>query len=87
MSDDEAGAKAEYVESAKNLSIAVKQLAGAPDAMIVGQLLGLIYEQQRKYKDAIALYKGLLRDFPTAPEAEAVRSFITQIEKQLAEQP
>lgn len=87
LSDDETLSKAAYTEAAKNLSIAVKQLAGAPDAMIVGQLLGLIYEQQHRYKDAIALYKGLLRDFPTAPEAEAVRSFITQIEKQLAEQP
>lgn len=87
LSDDEIQSKAAYTEAAKNLSIAVKQLSGAPDAMIVGQLLGLIYEQQRKYKEAIALYKGLLRDFPTAPEAEAVRSFITQIEKQLAGQP
>ena len=87
LSDDDALAKAAYLEAAENLSVAVKQLAGAPDAMIVGQLLGLIYEQQHKFKDAIALYKGLLRDFPNAPEAEAVRSFITQIEKQMAEQP
>lgn len=87
LADDEVQSKAAYAEASKNLYLAVKQLSGAPDAMIVGQLLGLIYEQQGKYKEAIALYKGLLRDFPDASEAEAVRSFITQLEKQMAEQP
>src|SRR5437868_3065589 len=67
---------ANYVEAAKNLKIAVKQLSGAPDAIVVYQLLGLIYERQKKYTEAIALYEEFLRVFPDVPESESVRSFI-----------
>lgn len=73
-------------EAAKNLSMAVKQLGGAPDAMVIMQLLGLIYEKQKRYKEAIAVYEEFLRVFPDSNEAEAVRSFIVQINRQLAEQ-
>jgi tetratricopeptide (TPR) repeat protein len=73
-------------EAAKNLSIAVKQLSGAPDAIVIMQLLGLIYERQKRYKEAIAVYEDFLRIFPDSSEAEAVRSFIVQINKQMAEQ-
>lgn len=73
-------------EAAKNLSMAVKQLSGAPDAMVIMQLLGLMYEQQKRYKEAIAIYEDFLRIFPDSNEAEAVRSFILQINKQLASQ-
>ena len=74
-----------YNEAAKYLSIAVKQLGGAPDAMIVYQLLGLIYEKQKRFKEAIALYEEFLKIFPDASEAGAVESFIVQIKKQMAE--
>lgn len=73
-------------EAARNLSMAVKQLSGAPDAMVIMQLLGLMYEQQKRYRDAIKVYEDFLRIFPDSNEAEAVRSFIVQINKQLASQ-
>lgn len=72
---------ANYVESAKYLKSAVKQLSGAPDAMIIYQLLGLIYERQKNFKDAIATYEDFLRVFPDSAEATAVRSFIVQLRK------
>lgn len=74
-----------YNESAKYLAVSVKQLGSAPDAIVVSQLLGLIYERQKKFKEAIALYEEFLRRFPDASEAGAVASFIVQIKKQLAE--
>jgi tetratricopeptide (TPR) repeat protein len=77
---------ANYNEAAKNFSIAVKQLGGAPDAIVVYQLVGLIYERQKKFKEAIALYEKFLEIFPNAAESDAVRSFIVQIRKQMAEQ-
>lgn len=82
--EDERAATAAYNEAAKNLSTAVKQLSGAPDATVIMQLLGLIYEEQKRYKEAIAVYEEFLRLFPDSVEAEAVRSFIVQIKKQLA---
>lgn len=77
---------AHYTESAKNLSVAVKQLGSAPDAIVVYQLLGLIYERQKKYQEAIALYRSFLKIFPDSSEATAVESFIVQIQKLMAEQ-
>jgi len=75
-----------YTESARNFAVAVKQLGTAPDAPVVIQLLGLVYEQQKKYKEAIALYENFLRLFPDSPEASAVASFIVQLKKQMVEQ-
>jgi tetratricopeptide (TPR) repeat protein len=75
-----------YEESAKNLKAGLKQLSGAPDAIILYQLLGLVYERQKKYSDAIAIYEEFLRFFPDVTEASAVRSFITQLKKDLADQ-
>ena len=72
---------ANYVEAAKYLKTAVKQLSGAPDAMVIYQLLGLIYERQKNYKEAIATYEDFLRIFPDSAEATAVRSFIVQLKK------
>lgn len=83
--DDPEAVKA-TAEAAKNLSMAVRQLSGAPDALVIMQLLGLIYEEQKRYKEAIAVYEDFLRTFPDSNEAEAVRSFIVQINKQLAGQ-
>lgn len=70
-----------YNEAAKNLKAALKQLSGAPDCIVIYQLLGLVYERQKKYADAIATYEEFLRIFPDVPEATAVRSFIVQLKK------
>lgn len=76
---------AHYAESTRHLATAVKQLGSAPDAIVVYQLLGLIYERQKKYKEAIALYEDFLRIFPDSSEASAVESFIVQIKKQMTD--
>ncbi len=75
-----------YIESAKYLKSGVKQLGGSPDAMVIYQLLGLVYERQKKYADAISTYENFLRLFPDTIEAEAVRSFIVQLKKDQASQ-
>ena len=75
-----------YTESAKNLRMALKQLSGAPDSIVIYQLLGLIYERQKRYADAIALYEEFLRIFPDTAEATAVRSFIIQLKKDMSSQ-
>jgi tetratricopeptide (TPR) repeat protein len=73
--------EANYMEAVKNLRSGIKQLSGAPDAEVLYQLLGLIYEKMKKYDDAIAVYEEFLRVFPDSNEASAVRSFIVQIKK------
>lgn len=65
-----------------NFTSAIKQLGSAPDAAVVYQLLGRIYEKRGENDQAIALYKTFLKLFPDSPESTAVRSFITQLEKQ-----
>jgi tetratricopeptide (TPR) repeat protein len=75
---------AAYTEAAKNLMTAVKQLSGAPDAAVIYQLVGMVYEEQKRFKEAIALYEDFLKTFPESPEAEAVRSFIVQIKKEMS---
>lgn len=84
-SSDFEAERANYDESIKYLATAVKQLGSAPDAMVVYQLLGLIYERQKRYPEAIALYEDFLELFPNTSEAGAVESFIVQIKKQMAE--
>lgn len=76
---------ANYTEAAKNLRVALKQLSGAPDTVVIYQLLGLIYERMKKFDDAIAIYEEFLRIFPNSNEADAVRSFIVQVRKQMNE--
>lgn len=72
---------ANYAESLKYLEKSIKQLSGAPDSIVIYQLVGLIYEREERFDDAIALYQEFLQIFPDTPEATAVRSFITQIKK------
>lgn len=84
--DDSVEERTAYAEAAKNLSVAIKQLGGAPDNTVVYQLLGMLYERQKKFNEAIAVYEDFLRTFPESNDAEAVRSFIVQIKKQMAEQ-
>lgn len=78
---DLAAEDANYIEASKNLTIALKQLGSAPDAIVLYQLLGLVYEKQRKYDDAIRVYNEFLRRFPDSNDAPAVQSFIEQIRK------
>ncbi|MGB7201652.1 MAG: tetratricopeptide repeat protein [Pyrinomonadaceae bacterium] len=80
-SGDFDGEEVNYAESTKYLKTALKQLSGAPDAIIIYQLLGLIYERQKKPTEAIQVYEEFLRFFPDTVEAEAVRSFIVQLKK------
>ncbi len=47
--------------------------------------LGLVYERQKKFADAIATYEEFLRIFPNSNEATAVRSFIVQLKKDMNE--
>ncbi len=75
-----------YAQSVKYFPSAIRQLSGAPDAIIVYQLFGLVYEKMKKYKDAIAVYEEFLRVFPDISEASVVRSFIVQLKKQMSEQ-
>lgn len=75
-----------FAEASKNLKMSLKQLSGAPDTVVIYQLLGLLYERQKKYKEAIATYEEFLRIFPTSNEATAVRSFIVQLKKDMASQ-
>lgn len=72
---------ANYAESIKYLVTSIKQLSGAPDSIVIYQLVGLIYEREERFDEAIALYQEFLQIFPDTPEATAVRSFITQIKK------
>jgi tetratricopeptide (TPR) repeat protein len=76
------GEAANYNEAATDFSAAVKQLAGAPDAVVIYQLLGLVYEKQKKFNDAIRVYNEFLQRFPDSNDAPAVKSFIQQIRKQ-----
>ncbi len=79
---DYARETANYLEAAKNLSLTIKQLSGAPDSVVLYQMLGLVYEQQKKPDAAIGVYQEFLKFFPGHPEAEAFQSFIDQLRKQ-----
>lgn len=81
------GEDTNFAEAAKNLKVSLKQLSGAPDTSVIYQFLGLIYERQKKYKEAIAVYEEFLRIFPNSNDATAVRSFIVQLKKDMADQP
>lgn len=74
-----------FAEASKYLKQSLKQLSGAPDSVVIYQLLGLILERQKRYKEAIAVYEEFLRMFPKSSEVTAVRSFITQLQKNLAD--
>jgi tetratricopeptide (TPR) repeat protein len=75
-----------YAQSVKYFPSAIAQLSGAPDAIVVYQLFGLVYEKMKKYQEAIKVYEEFLRVFPDSSEASVVRSFIVQLKKQMSEQ-
>lgn len=78
---------ANFAEASKYLRTSIKQLSGAPDTSVIYQLLGLVYERQKKYKEAIAIYEEFLTLFPNSSDTTAVRSYIVQLKKSLADQP
>lgn len=78
--------KANYQLATTKFITAIQQLSGAPDAEILYQMLGVAYEKQQRYQDAIKVYEEFLRAFPDSNEASAVRSFIVQAQKQMKEQ-
>jgi tetratricopeptide (TPR) repeat protein len=84
-SGDFEGEKANYAIAASELKIAISQLSGAPDAEIIYQLLGDLYEKSKNYKQAIATYEEFLRIFPDSNDASAVSSMIVQLKKQMEE--
>lgn len=75
--------KANYLLAAQYLKTASAQLSGAPDAIVIYQFLGLVYEQMKEFEKAIAVYENFLREFPDSSETTAVRSFIEQLKKQM----
>jgi len=77
---------ANYAEASKYLKASLKQLSGAPDTLVIYQLLGLIYERQKMNAEAIKVYEEFLRLFPDSTDASAVRSFIVQLRKDMATQ-
>lgn len=79
--------KTAYARASAELKIALQQLAGAPEAETIYQLLGNAYEKQRKYAEAIKIYEEFLRVFPDSNDASAVQSFIVQARKQMNDQP
>ncbi len=72
-----------YLLAAAELRKAVQQLLGAPDAIIIYQMLGDCYERAGKWADAIKIYEECLKIFPDVNEAEMFRSFIVQAKKRL----
>lgn len=75
--------KENYELAVAELRTALTQLSGAPDAEVLYQLLGVAYEKQRKFAEAIKVYEEFLRTFPDSNETEAIRSFIVQAQKQM----
>jgi len=71
-----------YIEAERYFRAAIDQLSGSEDSVVLYQLLGLVYEEQKQAAKAIALYEEFLKLFPGNPESEAFRSFIVQLKKQ-----
>ena len=78
--------KQNYLLAADSLKKAAAQLAGAPDATTIYQLLGDSYERAKMYQQAIKVYEDYLSLFPDASEAETFRSFIVQLQKRIKEE-
>jgi tetratricopeptide (TPR) repeat protein len=72
-----------YEIAVGELKTALSQLAGAEPVLY--ELLGVTYEKMQKPAQAIAVYEGYLRIFPTSTEATTFRSYIVQLKKQMAQ--
>lgn len=78
--------KEHYLLAAAELGKAAVQLAGAPDAVTIYQLLGDSYERAKMYREAIDVYREVLKIFPDSDDATMFRSFIVQLEKRIKEE-
>lgn len=76
--------KANYYQlAAAELRKAITQLAGAPDAKEIYQLLGDTYYRAKRYQDAIKVYEEFIRVFPDSSEVTTMRSLIIQTTKEM----
>jgi tetratricopeptide (TPR) repeat protein len=76
-------ANARYELAAAELRRSLTQLAGAPDAKDLYQLLGDLYYKAKKYREAIKVYEEFLSVFPDSSEATTMRSLIVQTTKEM----
>lgn len=70
-----------YNTAAKYFVKAIEQLSLTEP--IVYYYLGEIYEKQKKYKEAIAVYEKFIRDMPDSDDVSVMRSFIVQVKKKM----
>lgn len=68
-------------QAAKYFVKAIEQLSASEPAIYY--FLGTIYEKQKKYKEAIAVYEKFIRDMPDSDEVSVMKSFIVQLKKQM----
>ena len=78
--------KQNYMLAAESLKKAAAQLAGAPDAVTIYQLLGDSYERAKMYPEAIKVYEEYIKNFPDTDEVVTFRSFIVQLQKRMKEE-
>jgi tetratricopeptide (TPR) repeat protein len=76
-------ANVNYDLAASELRKSLTQLAGAPDAKDLYQLLGDLYYRAKKYPEAIKIYEEFLRVFPDSSEASTMRSLIVQTTREM----
>ena len=78
--------KQNYLLAAESLKKAAAQLAGAPDAVTIYQLLGDAYERAKMYPEAIKVYEEYIKNFPDTDEVVTFQSFIVQLKKRMKEE-
>jgi tetratricopeptide (TPR) repeat protein len=70
-----------YQLAADEMKIALSQLSGSEPTFYA--ILGVIYEEMHKFKEAIAVYEEFIKLFPESNEVLTYRSYIVQAKKQL----
>ncbi len=70
-----------YQLAANEMKIAISQLSGSEPSFY--EILGSIYEEMHKFKEAIAVYEEFIKLFPESNEAQTYRSYIVQAKKQI----
>jgi tetratricopeptide (TPR) repeat protein len=67
--------------AADELKIAISQLSGTEPTFY--EILGIIYESMKKFKEAIGVYEDFIKTFPESNEVPTYRSYIVQAKKQM----